>query len=109
MADDGCFQFVGENWMSVRRTRKVLQIHLLSSMFPLIYIAVYAEAQRRDGDNKEFGASSGGAFVKRAPIGVVMLNTFYAWCRHAIECVRALKGDVYGSASPQNAEGRGGF
>ncbi len=44
---------ISEKWRTCRRTRKLAHIHLVSSIFPSIYAAVYAEAQRRDENNME--------------------------------------------------------
>ncbi len=39
--------FISEKWRTCRRTRALARIHLASSIFPIIYVAVYAEAQHR--------------------------------------------------------------
>ncbi len=49
--------FTSEKWRACRRIRKLAHIHAASSILPIMYVAVYAEAQRRDGDNKELGAA----------------------------------------------------
>ncbi len=49
--------FITEKWRTCRRTRKLAHIHLASSILPIVYVAVYTEAQRRDKDNKELGAA----------------------------------------------------
>ncbi len=45
--------FISEKWRACRRTRKLARIHLASNIIPIIYVAVYAEAQRLPDDNKE--------------------------------------------------------
>ncbi len=89
--------FVSEKWRTCRRTRKLAHIHVASSIFPIIYVAVYAEAQRRDGDNKEFGAALAAVTFNlfqllRTIMGLVQLNAFVAWCKHAVESIRVLEG-----------------
>ncbi len=55
--------------------------HLALSILPIVYVAVYAEAQRRDEDNKELGSGQ--------------LNALVAWCTHAVDCMKALDADEY--------------
>ena len=59
---------------------------------------MYAEAQRRNEDYKEFGAALAALMFNvfqllRTIMGVVQLNAFVAWCKDAIECTRALLGE----------------
>ncbi len=89
--------FISEKWRSCRRTRKLAHIHVASSVFPIIYVALYAEAQRRNGDDKELGAALAALLfnvfqLTRTIMGIVQLNAFVAWCKHAVECIRALSG-----------------
>ncbi len=58
---------------------------------------MYAEAQRRDGDNKELGAALAALMfnvlqLMRTVMGIVQLNAFVAWCKDAVACMRALLG-----------------
>ncbi len=103
--------FISEKWRTCRLTRKLARIHLASSILPIIYLAVYAEAQRRDGDNKELGAALAALMfnvfqLMRTIMGWVQLNAFVAWCKDAMECIRALEGDEYESSSSEGTEGR---
>ncbi len=87
--------FISEKWRTCRRTRNLARIHIASSIFPIVYVAVYAEAQRRDGDNKELGAALAALMfnvfqLMRTIMGVLQLNAFVTWCKHAVECMRAL-------------------
>ncbi len=89
--------FISEKWRTCRRTRNLARIHVASSIFPIIYVAVYAEAQRRDGDNKELGAALAALMfnvfqLMRTIMGIVQLNAFVAWCKDAVECMHALLG-----------------
>ncbi len=89
--------FISEKWRTCRRTRNLAHIHLASSILPIIYVAVYAEAQRRDNDYKEFGAALAALMFNvfqllRTVMGIVQLNAFVAWCENAMECMRALSG-----------------
>ncbi len=87
--------FISEKWRTCRRTRNLAHTHVASSIFPIIYVAVYAEAQRRDGDDKELGAALAALMFNvfqllRTMMGIVQLNAFVAWCKHAVECMSAL-------------------
>ncbi len=89
--------FISEKWRTCCRTRNLGYIHVASSIFLIIYVAVYAEAQRRDGDEKELGAALAVLMFNvfqllRTMMGFVQLNAFVAWCKHAVECMRALSG-----------------
>ena len=71
---------------------------MLSSVVPCLYVAVYAEAQRQNKDSKELGAAMAALMFNliqllRTLMGKVQLDTFVAWCKHAVECVRALLGE----------------
>ncbi len=94
--------FISEKWRTCRRTRKLAHIHAASSIFPIMYVAVYAEAQRRVDDNKELGAALAALMfnvfqLMRTIMGIVQLNAFVAWCKDAVECMGALlnKEDEY--------------
>ncbi len=89
--------FISEKWRPCRRTRRLAYTHLALSVFPIIYVAVYAEAQRRDEDNKEYGAALAALMfnvlqLMRTVMGLLQLNAFEAWCKHADECIAALCG-----------------
>lgn len=89
--------FITEKWRTIRYTRKLANIHMLSSVVPLIYVAVYAEAQREAKDDKELGAAMAALLFNliqflRTVMGKVQLNVFAEWCKHAVECIRALQG-----------------
>ncbi len=58
---------------------------------------MYAEAQRRAGDYKEFGAALAALMFNvfqllRTIMATVQLNAFVAWSEHATECLYALLG-----------------
>ena len=89
--------FISEKWRTCRRTRNLAYIHVASSIFPIIYVAVYAEAQRRDGDDKELGAALAALMfnvfqLMRTIMGILQLNAFVAWCKDGVLCMRALLG-----------------
>ncbi len=88
--------FISEKWRTVRRTRQLSRIHLVLSVLPITYVAVYAEAQRQAGDSKELGAALAALFFNifnflRTVVGIVQLNAFVAWCVDAMKCMRAMK------------------
>ena len=94
--------FISEKWRSIRRTRRLAYIHTISSIVPLIYVAVYAEAQRQAQDEKELGAALAALMFNmfqllRTVMGKVQVDAFSEWCKHAAECIRALRGDDEGS------------
>ena len=89
--------FISEKWRTIRRTRRLASIHKISSIEPLIYVAVYAEAQRQAEDEKELGAALAALMfnlfqVLRTVMGKVQVDAFSAWCKHVVECIRALRG-----------------
>ena len=89
--------FISEKWRTIRRTRKLAYVHMLSSVVPLIYVAVYAEAQRQAKDEKELGAALAALMFNliqffRTVMGKVQLEAFVDWCKHAVECMKALRG-----------------
>ncbi len=89
--------FISEKWRTCRRTRNLAYINVASSIFPIIYVAVYAEAQRRDGDDKELGAALAALMfnvfqLMRTITGILQLNAFVAWCKDGVPCMRALLG-----------------
>ncbi len=89
--------FISEEWRTCGRTRKLGHIHIASSIFPTVIVALYAEAQRRDGDNKDLGAALAALLfyvfqLMRTVMGLVQLNAFIARCKDAVECIRALQG-----------------
>ncbi len=103
--------FISEKWRTCRRTRKLAHYHLASSILPIIYVAVYAEAQRRDGDSKELGAALAALMfnvfqLMRTIMGWVQLNAFVAWCKDAVECIRALEEYDGLRWRPERGEGR---
>ncbi len=90
--------FISEKWRTCRRTRRLAHIHIASSIFPILYVAVYAEAQRRDQDNKELGAALAALMfnvfqLMRTMMGYLQVSAFVAWCKYAEECIRVLQGD----------------
>ena len=102
--------FISEKWRTCRRTRNLAHIHVASSIFPIIYVVVYAEAERRDGDDKKLGAALAALMfnvfqLTRTIMGIVQLNAFVAWCKHALECMSALSGKVKKN-SEQDAQSR---
>ena len=104
--------YISEKWRTCRRTRKLAHIHVASSILPIIYVAVYAEAQRRDGDSKELGAALSALMfnvfqLMRTIMGLVQLNAFVAWCKHAVECIDALEGYKYSRWEKRMGRGEG--
>ncbi len=105
--------FISEKWRTCRRTRDLALKHLASYILPIIYVAVYAEAQRRKEDNKEFAAALTALMfnvyqLMRTIMGWIQLNAFVAWCKHAVECVRVLEGyndETSSSSSKRTEEG----
>ena len=59
--------FISEKWRTVRRTRTLAHAHIISSVVPYLYVALYAEAQRQNKDSKELGGDSG-TDVHRDPV-----------------------------------------
>ena len=49
--------FISEKWPTVRKTRTLACVHIISSVVLCVYVAVYVEAQRQCGDSKELGAA----------------------------------------------------
>ncbi len=93
--------FISEKWRTCARTRTHARRHLAGSILPIIYVAVYAEAQRRDEDYKEFGAAIAALMVNvfqllRTLMGILQLNAFVAWCKDAKECMLVLCGKYDG-------------
>ncbi len=89
--------FISEKWRTVRRTRRLAWIHVVSSIFPVLYVATYAEAQRRANDSKELGAALAALMFNlfqllRTIMGMAQLHAFVRWCKHAVQCIRALSG-----------------
>ena len=89
--------FITDKWRTIRRTRTLAFIHILSSVVPVLYVAVYAEAQRRDKDSKELGAAMAALMFNliqllRTLMGKVQLDAFIVWCKDAKECLQALQG-----------------
>ena len=89
--------FISEKWRTTRPTRRLASIHTISSIVPLIYVAVYAEAQRQARDEKELGAALAALMFNllqllRTVMRKVQVDAFSAWCEHAVECIRALRG-----------------
>ena len=74
--------YISEKWRPIRRIRRHGYVHLVSSVFPIIYVGVYAEAQRRAGDWKECGAALAALFfnvmhLMRTTTGIVQANAFF--------------------------------
>ncbi len=77
--------FISEKWRTCRRTPTLAHRHIAASVFPMIYVAVYAEALRRAEDNKELGAALAALMfnlfqLMRSLMGLVQLNAFVVWC-----------------------------
>ncbi len=102
--------FISEKWRTVRRTRRLSYIHLASFLVPILYVATYAEAQRRADDSKELGAALAALMfnliqLMRTLMGIVQLKAFAQWCRHGVECMRALLGaDAEGAQRSNDSE-----
>ena len=89
--------FISEKWRTCRSCRNHAHVHLILSILPIIYIAKYAEAQRRDQDHKELGAALAALLfnlfqLMRTIMGLLQLNAFVAWCMHAEKCMNAVRG-----------------
>lgn len=104
--------FISEKWRTIGRTRKLAYIHMASSLVPLVYVAVYAEAQRQAKDDKELGAAMAALLFNvvqflRTVMGKVQLEAFVRWCKHGVECMRALQGaDDGGVERSERSHGR---
>ena len=88
--------FISEKWRTVRRTRTLAYVHMISSVVPCFYVAVYAEAQRQNKDSKELGAAIAALMFNviqllRTLMGKVQVEAFVEWCKDAMECLRALQ------------------
>ncbi len=89
------FDFISEKWRTCRRTRHLAHIHVASSIVALTYITVYAEGQRRTGNNNELGAVLAAILFNIFHLmptvpGILRPNAFVARCKDATECMRAL-------------------
>ncbi len=89
--------YISEKWRTVRHTRKLARIHAVLTVLPMLYVATYAEAQRRDSDYKEMAAAlvaiSFNLFhLLRTVSGMMQLDAFERWCKDAMECMRGIKG-----------------
>ena len=89
--------FISEKGRTVRRTRTLAYAHIVSSVVPCLYMAVYAEAQRQNKDSKELGSAMAALMFNliqllRTLMGKVELEAFVVWSKHAVECLRALQG-----------------
>ena len=89
--------FISEKWRTVRRTRTLAYAHMISSVVPCLYVAVYAEAQRQNKDSKELCAAMAVLIFNliqllRTLMVKVQLEVFVNCCKHAVECLRALQG-----------------
>ena len=107
--------FISDKWRTVKRTRRHAYRHLFSSVVPCIYVAVYAEAQRQNNDSQELGAAIAALMFNlihfwRTLMGIVQLDAFVAWCKHATECVEALLGhdDESGSDGNEREDAKSG-
>ncbi len=93
----GNIDFISAKWRTVRRTRRLAYTHLVLTIFPIMYVAAYAEAQRRVNDTKECGAALAALMfnliqLMRTLMGMVQLDAFVRWCKHGVECMRVLLG-----------------
>ena len=89
--------FISEKWRTCSSTRNHAHVNLILSRLPIMYIAIYAEAQRKDQDHKELGAALAALLfnlfqLMRTIMGLVQLNAFVAWCKHAEKCMDAVRG-----------------
>ena len=107
--------FISDKWRTVGRTRSHAYLHLFSSVVPCIYVAVYAEAQRQNDDSQELGAAIAALMFNlihfwRTLMGIVQLDAFVAWCKHATECMQALLGhdDESGSDGNEREDSKSG-
>ncbi len=87
--------FISGKLRTCRLTRQLARIYVASFIFPIIYVTVYAEAQRQANDYKEFGAAVAALMFNvfellRAIMEIVQLNAFVAWCKDAVKCVGVL-------------------
>ena len=92
--------YISEKWRPIRRIHRHGYIHLVSSVFPIVYVGVYAEAQRRSGDWKECGAALAALFfnvmhLMRTTTGIIQANAFLKWCERTVECMNALLEAMY--------------
>ena len=63
----------------------------------LIYVAVYAEAQRQAQDEKDLDAALAALMFNlfqllKTVMGKVQVDAFREWCKHEVKCIRALRG-----------------
>ena len=89
--------FITEKWRTVRWIPTLAYTHILSSIIPCSYVAVCAEAQRQNKDSKELGAAMAALIFNviqllRTLMGNVRQEAFVEWCKHAVDCLRALQG-----------------
>ena len=89
--------FITEKWRTVGETRTFAYAHMISSVVPCLYVAVYAEAQRQNNDSQELGAALAALMFNlihllRTLMGKVQLEAYVVWCKHAMECLLALLG-----------------
>ncbi len=99
--------FISEKWRTIRRTRKLVLCHLILSMLPVFYVAVYAEAQRRSNDSKELGAALVALFFNlshflRTLFGNMQVNAFLRWASDLADCMRAIRFEQFYSVPREN-------
>ena len=88
--------FLSEKWRSIQHTRNLVRMHIICSILPVFYVAVYAEAQRRNGDFKEYGAALVALFFNlwhfiRTLFGNVQVDAFLKWARNLADCMKAIR------------------
>ena len=110
MIDNMCK--ITEKWRTCRRARALTKVQMTAAIITIVYVGVYAEAQRREGNVKEFGAALAAlVFIVtqliRAVMGRMRLNAFVAWCGDAAKCIQALEGRDYQDSSSASSEVRG--
>ena len=88
--------FLSEKWRTVRRTRKLVRMHIVGSILPVFYVAVYADAQRRNGDFKEYGSALVALFFNlwhfiRTLFGNIQVDAYLKWANDLAKCMKALR------------------
>ena len=102
----GNIDFITDKWRTIRLTRQLARIHIVSSVLPMVYVAAYAEAQRRANDSKEYGAALAAVcfnliHLVRTNTGVIQVNAFVGWCKEIMEWMNALRGVDEGTKVPK--------
>lgn len=87
--------FISPNWKSVRRTRRLGQMHVLLVFLPMIYMVTYIIAQQKNGDYQEMGAALLAlAFAVlhfiRTLVGLWQLHMFKKWAIASVQSMESL-------------------